>query len=48
MDTIGLDTMYGLATIKEGPDYAVRGVTIGEKFVRGLKISITEKAPTTR
>ncbi|MFE5542780.1 hypothetical protein ACFQ71_03060 [Streptomyces sp. NPDC056534] len=45
MDTIGLDTMYGLATIKEDPDYAVRGVTIGEKFVRGLKISITESAP---
>jgi hypothetical protein len=41
-DTIGLDTMYGLATVKEDPDYAVRGTTIGEKFVRGLKISITE------
>ncbi|MEV6419054.1 hypothetical protein [Streptomyces sp. NPDC051662] len=44
-DTIGLDTMYGLATIKEDPDYSVRGTTIGEKFVRGLKISITETAP---
>ncbi|MFD4608285.1 hypothetical protein ACFWOT_09225 [Streptomyces sp. NPDC058440] len=41
-DTIGLDTMYGLATVKEDPDYVVRGATIGEKFVRGLKISITE------
>ncbi|MFF3416827.1 hypothetical protein ACFYW9_19320 [Streptomyces sp. NPDC002698] len=41
-DTIGLDTMYGLATVKEDPDYAVRGTTIGEKFVRGLKIAITE------
>lgn len=44
-DTIGLDTMYGMATIKEDPDYAVRGTVIGEKFVRGLKISITETAP---
>ncbi|MFE4513771.1 hypothetical protein ACFRMQ_06150 [Kitasatospora sp. NPDC056783] len=42
-DTIGLDTMYGLATVKEDPDYSVRGTSIGEKFVRGLKISITEK-----
>ncbi|MFJ4093449.1 hypothetical protein ACIPYS_17865 [Kitasatospora sp. NPDC089913] len=42
-DTIGLDTMYGLATVKEDPDYSVRGTTIGEKFVRGLKISITEQ-----
>ncbi|MET8702728.1 hypothetical protein ABZW10_28295 [Kitasatospora sp. NPDC004723] len=42
-DTIGLDTMYGLATVKEDPDYAVRGTVIGEKFVRGLKISVTEK-----
>ncbi|MGW0087845.1 hypothetical protein ACWDWS_02380 [Streptomyces sp. NPDC003328] len=42
MDTIGLDTMYGLATVKEDPDYTVRGSNIGEKFVRGLKISITE------
>ncbi|MFC9591516.1 hypothetical protein ACFTUC_17220 [Streptomyces sp. NPDC056944] len=41
-DTIGLDTMYGLATVKEDPDYAVRGTVIGEKFVRGLKIAITE------
>ncbi|MEU4492619.1 hypothetical protein AB0F96_03950 [Streptomyces sp. NPDC023998] len=45
MDTIGLDTMYGMATVKEDPDYSVRGATIGEKFVRGLKISITETAP---
>lgn len=45
-DTIGLDTMYGLATVKEDPDYKVRGTTIGEKFVRGLKVSITEVAPT--
>ncbi|WP_406305782.1 hypothetical protein OHA61_30735 [Streptomyces sp. NBC_00885] len=44
MDTIGLDTMYGMATVKEDPDYSVRGATIGEKFVRGLKISITETA----
>ncbi|MEV0470723.1 hypothetical protein [Streptomyces prunicolor] len=44
-DTIGLDTMYGLATVKEDPEYAVRGTVIGEKFVRGLKISITEVAP---
>ncbi|GAA0406255.1 hypothetical protein [Streptomyces luteireticuli] len=44
-DTIGLDTMYGLSTVKEDPDYAVRGTPIGESFVRGLKISITEKAP---
>ncbi|MFD7605158.1 hypothetical protein ACFWAN_32545 [Streptomyces mirabilis] len=43
-DTIGLDTMYGMATVKEDPDYAVRGTTIGEKFVRGLKITITESA----
>ncbi|MDH6705400.1 hypothetical protein P3T27_002110 [Kitasatospora sp. MAA19] len=41
-DTIGLDTMYGLATVKEDPDYSVRGVSIGEAFVRGLKISIAE------
>ncbi|MEU8948774.1 hypothetical protein [Streptomyces sp. NPDC048489] len=41
-DTIGLDTMYGLATVKEDPDYTVRGTAIGEKFVRGLKVSITE------
>ncbi|MFF4245231.1 hypothetical protein ACFYY2_12240 [Streptomyces sp. NPDC001822] len=41
-DTLGLDTMYGLATVKEDPDYAVRGTLIGEKFVRGLKIAITE------
>ncbi len=46
MDTIGLDTMYGLATIKEDPGYSVRGVSIGEKFVRGLKVSITETAPS--
>ncbi|MFF8629679.1 hypothetical protein [Streptomyces werraensis] len=46
MDTIGLDTMYGLATIKEDPEYAVRGTVIGEKFVRGLKIAITEVAPS--
>ncbi|QCX75707.1 P22 coat protein - gene protein 5 [Streptomyces sp. YIM 121038] len=45
-DTVGLDTMYGLATVKEDPDYSVRGTPIGEAFVRGLKISITEKAPT--
>ncbi|MGJ3559626.1 hypothetical protein ACR6C2_16775 [Streptomyces sp. INA 01156] len=45
MDTIGLDTMYGMATIKEDPAYSVRGTVIGEKFVRGLKISITESAP---
>jgi len=44
-DTIGLDTMYGLATVKEDPAYSVRGTVIGEKFVRGLKISITETAP---
>ncbi|MFJ8699458.1 hypothetical protein [Streptomyces ardesiacus] len=44
-DTIGLDTMYGLATVKEDPDYKVRNVSIGEKFVRGLKITITEVAP---
>lgn len=41
-DTIGLDTMYGLSTVAEDPDYAVRGTLIGEKFVRGLKIAITE------
>ncbi len=45
-DTIGLDTMYGLATIKEDPAYNARGTLIGEKFVRGLKISITETAPS--
>ncbi|MFI5802970.1 hypothetical protein [Streptomyces sp. NPDC051561] len=45
-DTVGLDTMYGLAVVNEDPDYAVRGTVIGEAFVRGLKISITEKAPT--
>lgn len=45
MDTIGLDTMYGLATIKEDAAYNVRNTLIGEKFVRGLKISITETAP---
>ncbi|XMN06948.1 hypothetical protein ACK8N7_13300 [Streptomyces griseobrunneus] len=44
-DTIGLDTMYGLSTVAEDPDYSVRGTAIGEKFVRGLKISITETAP---
>ncbi|MGW0580494.1 hypothetical protein ACWD25_32080 [Streptomyces sp. NPDC002920] len=44
-DTVGLDTMYGLTTIKEDPDYSVRGVAIGEKFVRGLKVAITETAP---
>lgn len=43
-DVIGLDTMYGLATVREDPDYAVRGTLVGEQFVRGLKISITEKA----
>ncbi|MFD8018926.1 hypothetical protein ACFV6G_00615 [Streptomyces lavendulae] len=43
VDTIGLDTMYGMATVKEDPDYNVRGTVIGEKFVRGLKITITEK-----
>ncbi|MFJ2114150.1 hypothetical protein ACIOEX_20060 [Streptomyces sp. NPDC087850] len=43
-DTIGLDTMYGLSTVQEDPDYSVRGVAIGEKFVRGLRISITETA----
>ena len=47
MDTISLDTMYGLATVKEDPAYAVRGTVIGEKFVRGLKIAITEVAPST-
>jgi len=41
-DTIGLDTMYGFTTIKEDPDYNVRGTVIGEKFVRGLKVNITE------
>ncbi|MGW9170149.1 hypothetical protein [Streptomyces decoyicus] len=45
-DAMGLDTMYGLATIKEDPDYTVRGTVIGEKFVRGLKVSITEQAPS--
>ncbi|MFE2075198.1 hypothetical protein [Streptomyces misionensis] len=45
-DTIGLDTMYGMATIKEDPDYNVRGTVIGEKFVRGLKVNITETAPS--
>ncbi|MEV3860718.1 hypothetical protein AB0J38_41215 [Streptomyces sp. NPDC050095] len=45
MDTIGLDTMYGLATVKEDPDYSIRGTAIGESFVRGLKINITETAP---
>ncbi|MGW0930695.1 hypothetical protein [Streptomyces sp. NPDC002644] len=45
-DTIGLDTMYGFTTVKEDPDYAVRGTLIGEKFVRGLKVAITEVAPT--
>ncbi|OKH95418.1 hypothetical protein [Streptomyces uncialis] len=44
-DTIGLDTMYGLATVKEDPEYSVRGVGLGETFLRGLKVSITEKAP---
>ncbi|MER5883093.1 hypothetical protein ABT160_04620 [Streptomyces sp. NPDC001941] len=47
MDTIGLDTMYGLATIKEDADYSVRGTSIGEKFVRGLKVSITEATAGT-
>ncbi|MFF4402448.1 hypothetical protein [Streptomyces sp. NPDC001480] len=47
-DTIGLDTMYGLATVKEDPDFAVRGTASGEKFVRGLKISITETASVGR
>jgi hypothetical protein len=42
-DTIVLDSMYGLATVKEDPDYSVRGVSIGESFVRGLKVSITEQ-----
>ncbi|MFE7113932.1 hypothetical protein ACFU99_00685 [Streptomyces sp. NPDC057654] len=42
-DTVGLDTMYGLSTVKEDPDYTIRGALIGEQFVRGLKISITEK-----
>ncbi|MFF4557172.1 hypothetical protein [Streptomyces sp. NPDC001422] len=41
-DTVGLDTMYGLATVKEDPDFGVRGTAIGEKFVRGLKVTITE------
>ncbi|MFI6682571.1 hypothetical protein [Streptomyces sp. NPDC050485] len=45
-DTIGLDTMYGLSTVREDPDYSVRGVGIGESFVRGLKVSITEKTKT--
>jgi hypothetical protein len=45
-DTVGLDTMYGLATVKEDPDFSVRGTAIGEKFVRGLKISVTETAPS--
>ncbi|WP_416972546.1 hypothetical protein [Streptomyces sp. 4F14] len=45
-DTIGLDTMYGLSTVKEDPDYNVRGTLIGEKFVRGLKVSIKEVAPS--
>ncbi|WP_158678771.1 hypothetical protein [Streptomyces sp. Tu6071] len=45
-DTIGLDTMYGFATIKEDPAYSVRGTLIGEQFVRGLKVSITEQAPS--
>jgi hypothetical protein len=44
-DTIGLDTMYGFTTIKEDPDYNVRGTLIGEKFVRGLKVVITEVTP---
>ncbi|MEU5957566.1 hypothetical protein [Streptomyces sp. NPDC047525] len=44
-DTVGLDTMYGLATVREDPDYSVRGTPVGEKFVRGLKISVTETAP---
>ncbi|MFI2031393.1 hypothetical protein [Streptomyces buecherae] len=46
-DTIGLDTMYGLATVREDPDYEARGTLIGEQFVRGLKINITEKAAGT-
>ncbi|MGV9693334.1 hypothetical protein ACWDUX_29990 [Streptomyces sp. NPDC003444] len=44
-DTIGLDTLYGFTTIKEDPDYNVRGTVIGEKFVRGLKVNITEVSP---
>lgn len=47
MDTLGLDTMYGFTTIKEDPDYTVRGTVIGEKFVRGLKVNITEVPPVT-
>lgn len=42
MDTIGLDTMYGFTTIKEDPDFKVGSTVIGEKFVRGLKVSFTE------
>ncbi|MFJ8041205.1 hypothetical protein ACIRBX_11935 [Kitasatospora sp. NPDC096147] len=41
-DTIGLDTMYGLSVVKEDPEFIARDTAIGEAFVRGLKISITE------
>ncbi|MFD4904999.1 hypothetical protein [Kitasatospora purpeofusca] len=41
-DTIGLDTMYGLSVVREDPEYSARGAVIGEQFVRGLKISISE------
>ncbi|MCX5201491.1 hypothetical protein OG897_08500 [Streptomyces sp. NBC_00237] len=44
-DTMGLDTMYGISTVKEDPDFNIRGTVIGEKFVRGLKVSITEAPP---
>ncbi|MEU0952798.1 hypothetical protein ABZ353_10710 [Streptomyces niveus] len=44
-DTIGLDTMYGFTTIKEDPDFAKGSTVIGEKFVRGLKVVITEVEP---
>ncbi|QLE71105.1 hypothetical protein FGW37_05355 [Streptomyces rectiverticillatus] len=47
-DTIGLDTMYGLATVKEDPDYSVRSTLIGEQFVRGLKVSIEETKAGTK
>lgn len=45
-DTIGLDTMYGFTTIKEDPEFSKGSTLIGEKFVRGLKVVITEVAPT--
>lgn len=43
-DTLSLDTMYGLTTVKEDPYYEVNGVQIGRSFVRGLAIKVVEDA----